>query len=43
MSSDYRRRTYGPRIIGQVELDLELAMVPESLRGIVVRVDHDVA
>jgi len=33
---------HGPRIVGQVELNLELASVPACLRGIVVAVDHDV-
>lgn len=29
---------YGPRIVGQVELDLELGPIPAGLRGIVVGV-----
>ena len=33
---------YGPRIVGQVELDLEIAPVPAGLRGVVVGVDHGV-
>ena len=32
----------GPWIVGQVELDLELAPIPAGLRGVVVGVDHEV-
>ena len=34
---------HGARIVGHIELDLELASVPAGLRGVVVGVDHGVA